>query len=68
MLRAPLLRAVVAAIGWFMQGNRDNVQSTHGSYGGARNSLVARSGHPASAFDAVERRARERVGQLERAS
>jgi hypothetical protein len=68
VVRSAILRAVITAIGWFRQGNRDNVQSTHGSYEGARNWLVARSGHPASAFDAIERRARERVGQLERAS
>jgi hypothetical protein len=68
VVRSPILRAVITAIGWFRQGNRDNVQSTHASYEGARSWLVARSGHPASVFDAIERRAREQVERLERAS
>jgi hypothetical protein len=68
VVRSPLLRAVITAIGWFRQGNRDNVQSTHATYEGARDWLVARSGHSSNVFDAMESAVRSRVHDLERAS
>jgi len=59
---------VITAIGWFRQGNRENVQSTHSTYEEARTWLVARSGHPQEAFDALERAVRSRTRALEHAS
>jgi hypothetical protein len=61
VVRSPLIRAVIAAIGWFKQGNPDNVHSTHATYEDARKWLVTHSGHSASVFDALEREVRSRV-------
>jgi hypothetical protein len=69
VVRSALIRAVIAAIGWFKQGNPDNVHSTHANYEDARKWLVAHSGHPAHVFDALEREVRARVRKtLEHAS
>ena len=68
VVRSPLLRAVITAIGWFGHGSRENVQSIHASYEGARDWLVARSGHPAHVFDAMDRAVRARIQRVERAS
>jgi hypothetical protein len=69
VVRSALIRAVIAAIAWFKQRNPENVHSTHGNYEDARKWLVARSGHPAHVFDALERQVRSRVQKtLEHAS
>jgi hypothetical protein len=68
VVRSSLLRAMITAISWFRQGNRQNVQSTHATYKDARDWLVARSGYSSSVFDAMERLVRSRVQELERAS
>jgi hypothetical protein len=68
VVRSPVLRAVITAIGWFRQGNRENVQSTHATYEEARKWLVARSGYEAQVFDAMERAMSSRMHLLERAS
>jgi len=69
VVRSALIRAVIAAIGWFKQGNPNNVHSTHATYEDARNWLVKHSGHPAHVFDALERQLRLRaLKKLEDAS
>src|SRR5580698_9134447 len=69
VVRSALIRAVIAAIGWFKQSNPDNVHSTHATYEDARNWLVKHSGQPAHVFDELERKARLRVQKtLEHAS
>lgn len=61
VVRSGLIRAVIAAISWFKQGNRDNVHSTHATYEDARSWLVTHSGHSAHVFDALERQVRSRT-------
>jgi hypothetical protein len=61
VVRSALIRAVIAAIGWFKQGNRDNVHSTHGAYEDARKWLVSHSGHSADLFDTLERQVRSQA-------
>jgi hypothetical protein len=69
VVRSALIRAVISAIGWFKQGNPENVHSTHANYEDARKWLVARTGHPAHVFDALERQVRLRLQRtLEHAS
>ena len=69
VVRSALIRAVIAAIGWFKQGNPENVHSTHANYEDARKWLVSHTGHPAHVFDELERKARLRVQKtLEHAS
>jgi len=61
VVRSALIRAVIAAIGWFKQSNPDNVHSTHATYEDARNWLVKHSGQPAHVLDALERRVRSQA-------
>jgi hypothetical protein len=61
VVRSALIRAVVAAVSWFKQGNRDNVHSTHATYDSARDWLVTHSGHSAHLFDELERQVRSRA-------
>jgi hypothetical protein len=69
VVRSALIRAVISAIGWFKQGNPENVHSTHANYEDARKWLVTHTGHPAHVFDALERKVRSRVQKaLEQAS
>jgi hypothetical protein len=69
VVRSALIRAVIAAIGWFKQGNPDNVHSTHATYEDARNWLVKHSGQPAHVLDALERQVRSQAQKrLEHAS
>jgi hypothetical protein len=69
VVRSALIRAVIAAIGWFKHGNPENVHSTHANYEDARKWLVAESGYPAHVFDALERQVRARIQKtLEQAS
>ena len=69
VVRSALIRAVISAIGWFKQGNPENVHSTQGTYEDARKWLVAHSGHPAHVFDSLERKVRSRIQKtLEHAS
>lgn len=67
VVRSPLLRAVITAVGWFRHEIRENQQSTHGSYESARKWLAAHSGYPESVFDAMNHAVRSRT-RLERAS
>ena len=57
--RSPLVRGVMTAIRWFTRGSAHRVQVTFATYAEARTWLVAESGHPASAFDALHDRARD---------
>jgi hypothetical protein len=70
VVRSALIRGMITALGWLSMSDasRERVQSTHSTYEAARHWLADLSGHPASAFDAMEREARSKVQLMERAT
>ena len=57
--RSVAMRPVITGLQWLRRADPNVEESTHESYEGARAWLVSKTPHPASAFDALIREARE---------